>query len=114
MQIGKFAREAGVSTSAIRFYEKRGLLPPSQRQSNGYRSYDADDLRVIRLINGARALGFTLDDVARFMSRPADERRDKTRLMRALQEKLARLDDHLAEITRQREALISFIARIQK
>ena len=113
MQIGEFARKAGVSASAIRFYEKRGLLPPAPRQANGYRSYSADDLRVIRLIDQARSLGFSLNDVARFMSRSPQQRRDKSRLLPILAEKLALIDQHLATVQQQRAALVAFIGHIK-
>lgn len=114
MRIGEFARRAGVSTSAIRFYEKRGLLPPSQRQPNGYRHYGADALRIVQLIGQARALGFSLNDVARFISRPPEERRDKGRLLPILADKLASLDQHLVAVQQQREAIIAFMDGISK
>lgn len=113
MQIGEFARKAGVSASAIRFYEKRGLMPPSRREANGYRSYDADELRVVQLIDQARSLGFSLKDVALFMSRPPEARRDKHRLLPIMENKLALIDEHLAALHRQREAITAFIARIR-
>ena len=114
MRIGDFARRAGVSASAVRFYEKRGLMPPSRRQANGYRSYGADDLRIIRLIGEARALGFTLGDVERFMSRPSAERRDKRKLLPVLEARLTLLDRHLAAIQDQRTAVIAFMDRIKR
>jgi DNA-binding transcriptional MerR regulator len=114
MQIGEFARQAGVRASAVRFYEKRGLMPPPQREANGYRSYGADDLRIVQLIDQARALGFSLSDVKRFMSRPPEDRRDKRRLLPILEEKLACLDQHLAAVRKQREAITAFMARIRE
>jgi MerR family copper efflux transcriptional regulator len=112
MRIGEFARQAGVSASAVRFYEKRGLLPPSARQANGYRHYDADDLRIVRLIDQARSLGFSLRDVARFMNRAPEERRDKRRLVPILADKLALLDQHLAAFQQQRAAIIAFMDEV--
>ena len=112
MRIGQFARLAGVSASAIRFYEKCGLMPPPQRHSNGYRSYGEDDLYVIRLIAEARALGFSLVDVGRFIRRPPAERRNKQRLLPILERKLALLDQHLDAIAKQQAAIRAFIDRI--
>lgn len=114
MRIGEFSRETGVSASAIRFYEKRGLLPPSKRQANGYRDYDADDVRLIRLIEQSRALGFSLKDTAKFMRRPPDERRDKRRLLPILAEKLALLDQHIEEVHQQRAAIVAFMNLISE
>jgi len=114
MRISEFARKAGVSASAIRFYEKRGLLPPSQRQANGYRHFDADDLRVIRLIDQARSLGFSLNDVALFMSRSVEERRDKRRLLPIFADKLVLIDQHLAAVQQQRSAIVAFMKLINE
>ena len=114
MRIGEFARKAGVSTSAIRFYEKRGLLPSSKRQANGYRRFDDEDLRIIRLIDQARSLGFSLKDVALFMSRPSEERRDKHRLLPILAEKLALIDQHLAVVQQQRAEILAFMTQIKE
>ena len=56
MRIGELAERAGVSTSTIRFYERRGLLPPAERLANGYRSYDERALFTVRFIDRAQSL----------------------------------------------------------
>ena len=60
MKIGEIAKAAGVSTSRIRFYERKGIIPPGARGSNGYRDYSADMVAVLRFIEQAQGLGFTL------------------------------------------------------
>jgi MerR family copper efflux transcriptional regulator len=90
------------------------LLPQSQRQANGYRHFNADDLRVIRLIDQARSLGFSLNDVALFMSRSVEERRDKRRLLPIFADKLVLIDQHLAAVQQQRAAIVAFMELINK
>ncbi|WKZ81885.1 MAG: MerR family transcriptional regulator [Acidimicrobiia bacterium] len=63
MKIGEAAAAAGLEPSAIRFYEKQGVLPRPARTEAGYRRYDADDVALLRLVRGARRLGVPLDDV---------------------------------------------------
>jgi MerR family copper efflux transcriptional regulator len=113
MRIGEFARLAGVSASKIRFYEARGLLPPPSRFVNGYRDYDAAEVRIVTFIDRARALGFTLADITRFMSRPAEERRSKHGLVRALEAKLAEIDGHLAEVQARRNDVETLLAELR-
>jgi MerR family copper efflux transcriptional regulator len=113
MRIGEFARRAGVSPSKIRFYEARGLLPAAERSTNGCRSYGASDLRIVSFIARARALGFTLADIAQFMSRPATERHAKHGLQRALEAKLAEIEGHLSEVQARRDVVKALLADLR-
>jgi MerR family copper efflux transcriptional regulator len=113
MRIGEFARRAGVSTSKIRFYESRGLLPDASRSANGYRTYDATDLRIVTFIDRARALGFSLGDIASFMNRPVEERRAKTGLVEALKAKLAEIDAHLIEVQDRRSEVVALLTELR-
>lgn len=60
--IGEVARKARVSVSAIRFYERSGLLPETERAS-GRRRFDADAVRRLEVIKVAKQAGFSLDEV---------------------------------------------------
>ena len=60
MNVSEIAREVGIATSAVRFYERRGVLPRPSRQPNGYREYTADDLCRLRLVVSLRQLGLDL------------------------------------------------------
>lgn len=64
MRIGEAAEAAGVPTQTIRFYERRGLLPPAPRGPNGYREYDDSVLAPLAFIRSAQAAGLTLVEVA--------------------------------------------------
>ena len=63
MQIGKLAEQAGVNVQTVRFYERRKLLPEPPRTHSGYREYGEQELKQLRFIRQAKALGFTLDDI---------------------------------------------------
>ena len=65
--IGEVARRAGLSTSALRFYEKVGLLPPPARVSKR-RIYDSKVLGRIRVILLALDAGFTVKETKTFLS----------------------------------------------
>ena len=60
--IGEVARKAGVSVSAIRFYERNGLLPETERVG-GKRRFGADAVRRLQVIDVAKQAGFSLDEV---------------------------------------------------
>ena len=64
MHISAAARHTGLSAKQIRDYEKRGLLAPATRSAAGYRSYDSADLARLHFIRHARAVGFSLQQIA--------------------------------------------------
>ncbi|MDQ2871479.1 MAG: heavy metal-responsive transcriptional regulator [Acidobacteriota bacterium] len=67
MRSGELARAGGVSTDTLRFYERRGLLPRPGRLANGYRAYEAKALDRVLLIQRALSVGFTVEELARFL-----------------------------------------------
>jgi MerR family redox-sensitive transcriptional activator SoxR len=67
MKIGELARRATLNASAIRYYEKCGLLAPPQRLG-GQRRYPADALDRVLLIRFASDMGFTLAEIKLFLS----------------------------------------------
>ncbi len=65
--IGETARRAGVATSTVRYYERRGLLQPDARQS-GQRRYRPDTLRALVFIRMLQDAGLSLDDIESMLS----------------------------------------------
>jgi DNA-binding transcriptional MerR regulator len=66
MTIGDVARRAGVRSSAIRFYERSGVLPPARRAS-GQRRYDKAVVKQLAVVTLAREAGFTIRCGRRFL-----------------------------------------------
>jgi MerR family transcriptional regulator, redox-sensitive transcriptional activator SoxR len=67
LSIGALARETGLAPSALRYYEKAGLLPGPPRRS-GQRRYDERVLGRVELIRHALAAGFTIRETRHFLS----------------------------------------------
>ena len=61
LTIGEVAQRAGLNTSAIRYYERSGVLPEPARES-GQRRYDEDTVRQLQVIGVAKRAGFSLRD----------------------------------------------------
>ena len=57
MKIGQVASEAGVSIDTVRFYERRGVLPPAPRTATGYRVFAQDAVRRIKVVRKLQELG---------------------------------------------------------
>ena len=65
MNVSDVAREVGIAPSAVRFYERRGILPEAPRSANGYRRYTSDDLCRLRIVVSLRRLGLDLSVAGR-------------------------------------------------
>ncbi len=109
LTVGDVARRSGFAQSALRFYERQGLLQAT-RTSGGQRRYQRNVLRRLAFIRAARNVGLTLDEVAAALSTLPDGRtptkEDWSRLSRGWRH---RLDDQIAALTRLRDGLDSCI-----
>ena len=65
--ISQVAHAAGVSADTLRFYERKGVLPPPARSAAGYRVYSPSAVERVRVVRRAMAVGFTLDELARVL-----------------------------------------------
>ncbi len=107
--IGILAERSGVSTSALRFYESRGLLAASRNPGN-QRQYPRHALRRVAFIRAAQRVGLSLDEIASALAGlPADRapaKADWARLSRAWR---PRLDARITELEKLRDELTGCI-----
>ncbi|MCU1376559.1 MAG: transcriptional regulator, MerR family [Actinomycetia bacterium] len=109
LTIGEVAERAGVATSALRFYEKEGLID-STRSDGGQRRYHRDVLRRIAFVRAAQRVGLTLDEIRTALSSLPDGRnptaKDWERLSKSWR---PMLDARIAEMEHLRDRLDSCI-----
>jgi MerR family redox-sensitive transcriptional activator SoxR len=109
LTIGEVSRRSGVASSALRFYEERGLIA-SERVGSGHRRFARPVLRRIAFIVFAQRVGLSLDEIASELARlPADRvptRRDWSRLSAGWR---ARIEDRIAELERLKVGLTECI-----
>jgi MerR family redox-sensitive transcriptional activator SoxR len=91
LTIGEVARRVGLKTSAIRYYESRGVLPEPVRES-GQRRYTPDTLRRLQVIDVAKRAGFSLDEARVLLSAEDDDEPAYARLRELAQRKLPEVD----------------------
>lgn len=104
LTIGEVARAAGIATSALRYYEKVGLLPAPARSSNR-RQYDRRVLGRIRIILLARNAGFTVSETRTFLSGFPAGATPAARWRTMAKRKLAELDVLTARIAEMKSLL---------
>ena len=111
MKIGEVARRAGITVDAVRFYERRGVLPEPARRASGYRQYSEATVERIRLAKSLQALGFTLDEVAEVLRAADDEMASCARERPRFEAVLARVDQKIAALTAIRRGLVATLKR---
>lgn len=115
MRIGELAEQAGTSTRTLRYYEQHGLLS-ARRTANGYRDYDAGDLRLVREIRSLLEIGFNLKDTRPFVEclRSGHESGAQCPAsIEVLARKLADLDDCIAQLAAVRARISRELARAE-
>src|SRR4029077_13022122 len=100
LTIGEISRRSGVASSALRFYEQRGLIT-SERPGTGHRRYPAAVLRRIAFIVFAQRVGLTLEEIreelANLPPHRAPTRNDWSRLSATWR---MRIDERIEELER--------------
>lgn len=98
MTIGEVARQAGIRTSAVRYYEEVGILPAPERV-NGRRRYGPEAAERLEVVRFAQAAGLSLDEIrvlfhgfGRDVPPPVRWREVATRKLRELDEQAARIE----------------------
>ncbi|MBI1940806.1 MAG: redox-sensitive transcriptional activator SoxR [Acidobacteria bacterium] len=109
LTIGEVAKRSGVATSALRFYEERGLIH-SERNVSGHRRYPRAVIRRVAFIVFAQKVGLTLEEVgaelAKLPQNRVPERRDWAKLSGGW---TRRIDERIAELERLRAGLTECI-----
>jgi MerR family transcriptional regulator, redox-sensitive transcriptional activator SoxR len=109
LTIGEVAQRSGFPASALRFYEREGLVATT-RTSGGQRRYERSVLRRLAFVRAARTIGIGLDEVRAALDRlPAGRtptKADWTRLSRAWR---GRLDEQIQALEKLRDGLDSCI-----
>ena len=109
LTIGDVSRRSGIASSALRFYEQRGLIA-SERAGSGHRRYPRSVLRRIAFIVFAQRIGLTLaeidDELAKLPVDRAPTRRDWSRLSSSWS---SRIDERIAELERLKAGLTECI-----
>ncbi|GAB3853314.1 Zn(2+)-responsive transcriptional regulator [Micromonospora andamanensis] len=112
LRSGELADAAGVNQQTLRYYERRGLLASPQRSPGGHRIYPAETVTLLRVIKTAQRLGFTLNEVADLLDagRHRHGRRPDSGLQARARDKLAEIEQKLADLTVIRDTLRAAIS----
>src|SRR5262245_57998608 len=105
MTVGELAARAGVNVETIRYYERRGVLPPPDRAPSGHRRYDEEAVRFVRAIKDAQAVGFTLPEIAEYLRAARRSQSPSETLRVRMAAKIDEIDSRIAALRRMRDEL---------
>jgi MerR family redox-sensitive transcriptional activator SoxR len=109
LTIGDFADRSGVAQSALRFYEKEGLIR-STRTSGNQRRYQRSELRRVAFIKVAQQVGVSLDEIREALAAlPENRTPTKADWARLSARWRHRLDERIALMERLRDRLTGCI-----
>ncbi len=104
LTIGQMAKETGLTTVTIRFYEKSGLLPKLERSSSGYRLYPKSLIPRFYFIKNAKSVGFELSEIKYLLS-IQEKNLSSKQVKDTVQAKINNIDIKIKTLIKMKEAL---------
>ena len=105
LTIGQLAKESGVRTDTIRYYEQLGLIKPEGRSESGYRLYSDDAIRLVQFIRRAKDLGFKLAEIKTLLTLKASQTATCNDMLQRTEEKLVEAKENIKHLNRMHDAL---------
>ena len=105
MRTSELAREAGVHTQTLRYYERIGLIDPPPRTTAGYRDYPESTVRLLRFVLRAKELGFQLDEVEELLHLDDGGPAACEAARELAESRMADLDRRIHDLRRMRDSL---------
>ncbi|EEE43908.1 Cu(I)-responsive transcriptional regulator [Roseibium alexandrii] len=112
MNIGDAAKQCGLPTKTIRYYEDIKLVAP-MRSENGYRDYSETDVQRLAFIQRSRGLGFTIDQCRELLSLYDDRNRASADVKAIARLKIDEIDAKINELKSLKKTLKSLVASCQ-
>ncbi len=112
LSIGQLAKQVGIRTSALRYYEEQGLITPVGRNDSGYRVYASEAEQTLRFIHRAQQLGFSLNDIRTFLNGWQNE--DSQALTETAENRYMALERQVTELLVQQHELALFLTDLHE
>jgi DNA-binding transcriptional MerR regulator len=113
LTISALARRVGLRPSAVRYYERRGIVPRPARLPNGYRVYDETAVTYLRLVRSAQNLGITLKGVRPLVQLVQRQSRPCERVHALVTSRLQEVEAAMVELELLREQLRALVRQTQ-
>ncbi len=116
IQIGQLAKNLGITTRTIRYYEEIGLMGPTERLGGGTRTYNRDDVLRLKFILKLKELGISLKEMQELAKNfDINEQSFGTitpKLLEILDTHIGKIDQKIANLASLRKEIVDYRLRI--
>ena len=109
MTSGEIAKQAGVSTKALRIYDEKGLLKPVGHSDGNYKLYDKSSLIILEKIIALKHIGFSLEEIKCSL-----ENYEQSSIREILEKQLEMMDQKIYELQKAAKCIESALARFDE
>ena len=109
MTSGEIAKQAGVSTKALRVYDEKGLLKPVEVSEGNYKLYDKNSLIILEKIIALKHIGFSLEEIKESL-----ENDDQGSIRETLENQLEMMNQKIYELQKSAQCIKSALARFDE
>jgi len=117
ISIGALAKNIGVTTRTLRYYEEMGIMSPPQRLDGAVRFYTSEDVRKLKFIMRLKELGLTIKEMQELDAVYAEAKetdRIIPRLIEMLDNHINKLDEKMTKLASLRKEIIAYRQRMIK
>jgi DNA-binding transcriptional MerR regulator len=109
LTVSKLAEQVGTSADTVRYYERIGLLPETERSPSGYRLYGDEAVERLRFIKRAQRFGLKLEAIAELLDVRQRGLCPCGHTRRMLEERVAELDEEMSSLARLRADITTML-----
>lgn len=105
MKRAQLAKQIGVHTETLRYYERQGVIPEPERTPSGHRIYTQLDVERVRFIKRAQELGFSLKEIAELLSLRVDSETTCADIQERALLKVRTIEEKIRDLTKIKSVL---------
>lgn len=110
-RVSDVARRFGLNPQTLYYYERIGLIPSPARNESGYRIFNNQDLNRLSLIERAKTLGLTLEEIKEILQLRAGDTLTCSEIHQRLLKKLEQIDIKISQLQNLRTELLPLVQR---
>lgn len=113
MRLKDVCKQTGLSDSAIRYYEKEGLLDV-KRSENNYREFSNKDVEILDFVIKSRNLGFSLCEIKEILELKKKGTSVCSYVTEHMEMKISKIDEEINKLKKEKEILIEHLKEGRK